>query len=227
MKLILLPGLGADGRLFDGVRCPGTEIVTPAFPEPAPRQSLPSYARALADRLRIGPGDAVGGASFGGFVAAEIAARRPVAALVLIGSALSPREVPSYYAVLEGLSRLVPDGVFARAPRNHPLVLAKFGRLTATQRALFLEMAGRASPALLRRGMRMIFGWKGVDRAEIACPIHRIHGRLDRLIRPPSAREAELIEGVGHLISMTNPGRVGRFLAERLQRKGSTGRNPP
>jgi len=48
--------------------------------------------------------------------------------------------------------------------------------------------------------------------------IHRIHGRLDRLIRPPSAREAELIEGGGHLISMTHPGRVGRFLAERLLR---------
>jgi pimeloyl-ACP methyl ester carboxylesterase len=216
MKLVLLPGLGADGRLFAGVRCPGWEVVTPSFPDPAPRQSLSSYARALADRLRVGPGDAVGGASFGGFVAAEIAARRRVASLVLIGSALSPREVPAYYAVLERLSRWVPEGVFARAPRSHPLLLAKFGRLTAAQRALFLEMAGRASPALLRRGMRMIFGWKGVERQEIACPVHRIHGRLDRLIRPPSAREAELIEGGGHLISMTHPGTVGRFLAEWL-----------
>jgi pimeloyl-ACP methyl ester carboxylesterase len=216
VRVILFPGLGADDRLFAGIGVPGAEIVTPAFPEPAPRQSLSTYARALADALRIGPADVVGGASFGGFVAAEIAARRPVAALVLIGSALSPREVPSSYVVIERLSRLVPDGIFASAPRNHPLLMAKFGRLTAAQRALFLDMAGRASPVLLRRGMRMIFGWKGVDRAEIACPVHRIHGRLDRLIRTPSAREAELIDGGGHLVSMTHPGRVGRFLAKRL-----------
>jgi pimeloyl-ACP methyl ester carboxylesterase len=64
--------------------------------------------------------------------------------------------------------------------------------------------------------MRMIFGWKGVERSAIVCPVHRIHGRLDRLIRPPSAREAELIDGGGHLISMTHPGRVGGFLTKRL-----------
>ena len=76
----------------------------------------------------------------------------------------------------------------------------------------------------LHVSMWMLFGWKGVERSEIACPVHRIHGRLDRLIRPPSAREAELIEGGGHLIAMTHPGRVGRFLAERLIQCG--GGNP-
>jgi pimeloyl-ACP methyl ester carboxylesterase len=58
----------------------------------------------------------------------------------------------------------------------------------------------------------MIFGWKGAERAAIGCPVHRIHGRLDRLIRPPSSREAEIVEDGGHLLAMTHPERVGQFL---------------
>ncbi len=217
MRLVLLPGLGADDRMFAGLRCSGLELVTPTLPEPGVRQTLASYARTLADRQRIGPADAVGGASFGGFVAAEIAAQRRVAALVLIGSALSPREVPPYYAVMERLSRMLPDGFFASAPRNHPLILAKFGRLSPAQRALFLDMAAKTSPALLRRGLRMIFGWDGVRQGDLTCPVHRIHGRLDRLIRAPSAREAALVAGGGHLIAMTHPEAVGRLIESRLQ----------
>ncbi len=216
MRLVLFPGLGADGRMYSGLRLPGIETVTPDWPEPGPRDSLSSFARALADGLEIGADTVVGGSSFGGFVAAEIAARRRVRALVLIGSALSPREIPSYYAVLEKLSRVIPEGFFERAPRNNPLVLAKFGRLSAPQRALFLDMAAKASAALLDRGLRMVFRWEGVRKEDLSCPLHRIHGRIDRLIRPPSAREAELVAGGGHLIAMTHPGAVSRFLRERL-----------
>jgi pimeloyl-ACP methyl ester carboxylesterase len=217
MSLVLFPGLGADGRMYSGLRCPGVEIVTPDWPDPAPRPSLTSYARSLADGLGIGPDTAVGGSSFGGFVAAEIAAQRRVRALVLIGSALSPGEIPSYYAVLERLSRMLSEGLFDRAPRNNPLVLAKFGRLTAPQRALFLDMAGKASAGLLQRGLRMIFDWEGVRREDLTCPLHRLHGRLDRLIRPPSNREAEIVAGGGHLIAMTHPGVVSRFLRRTLE----------
>ena len=217
MRLVLLPGLGADGRMHSGLRCPGVEIVTPDWPVPEPRASLSSFARSLADRLGIGPDTAVGGSSFGGFVAAEIAARRRVRALVLIGSALSPAEIPSCYAVLERMSRLVPEGLLDRAPRDNPLVLARFGRLSASQRALFLDMAGKASEVLLRRGARMIFEWRGVRKEALSCPLHRIHGRLDRIIAPPPGREAELVAGGGHLIAMTHPEAVSRFLARSLR----------
>jgi len=216
MRLVLLPGLGADGRMYSGLRLPGLEIAAPDWPAPEPRSSLPSFARALADRLQIGPDAAVGGSSFGGFVAAEIAARRRVRALVLIGSALSPAEIPSTFAVIERLSRLLPERLLDRAPRDNPLVLAKFGRLTAPQRALFLDMASKAPASLLRHGLRMTFGWEGVRKEDLSCPLHRIHGRLDRLIPPPPAREAELVAGGGHLIAMTHPAAVIRFLRRSL-----------
>jgi pimeloyl-ACP methyl ester carboxylesterase len=200
-----------------GLRVPGVETVTPDWPEPGPRDTLSSFARRVADRFEVGPDTAVDGSSFGGFVAAEIAAQRPVRACALIGSAISPGEIPSCHAALGKLSRLIPEGLLDRAPRNNPLVLAKFGRLSAPQRALFLDMASKAPGALLERGLRMIFGWKGVRREDLTGPLLRIHGRLDRLIRPPSAREAELVAGGGHLIAMTHPEIVNRFLRRSLE----------
>src|SRR5690242_21168127 len=78
-RLVLFSGMGADGRLFRSIRIPEAEIVTPDHAEPAPGETLPQYAVRIADRLNIEPADFVGGISFGGMLAGEIAQQRRVA----------------------------------------------------------------------------------------------------------------------------------------------------
>ena len=72
MRLILLPALGADERIFSFLgELPG-ESVFPNLPVPFPKESMETYASRLAGKLVVQDTDLIGGVSFGGMVAAEI-----------------------------------------------------------------------------------------------------------------------------------------------------------
>lgn len=215
MRLILFSGLGADGRLFRELRCPGLSLVTPPHIDPEEGESLPAYARRLADRLGIGAADAVGGASFGGFIAAEIAAQRPCAGLVLIGSALSPRGIPAALSIVAKLSNRVSDVALRKAFQVDPSLVSLVEPLPQPHRELLMDMFRNASMALLRRGANMIFHWKGVKKPP--CPVHRIHGAKDRVICARPAEVDEMVKGGGHLLTFSHPERVSRFIVTRLE----------
>src|SRR5512146_991900 len=100
-RLVLFSGMAADGRLFRSIRIPEVEIVTPDHADPAPGERLTQYARRIADSLCIQAEDIVGGISFGGMLAGEIARQRPVAGLILLGSCLRPDRLPRSYRWIE------------------------------------------------------------------------------------------------------------------------------
>ncbi|NIQ93702.1 MAG: hypothetical protein GWO11_05725, partial [Desulfuromonadales bacterium] len=81
MRLILLPGLAADERMYGGLGDIGVALLTPRLPAPRRGETMPEFARRVADELQIGESDLIGGCSFGSLVAAEIARQRPVGAL--------------------------------------------------------------------------------------------------------------------------------------------------
>lgn len=84
-RLTLFSGMGGDARLFAPLRVPEAQLITPEPLEPLAGEDLRGYALRIADSMKIGPSDVIGGASFGGMVAAEIASGRPVAGLVMLG----------------------------------------------------------------------------------------------------------------------------------------------
>ena len=213
MRLVLLSGLGADGRLFREIDCPGVELVTPPHLEPFEGEALSAYARRVAERWGLAPEDAVGGASFGGMVAAEIESHRPAAALVLIGSSVSPRSIAAPLALIERASRAVADAAVRYAFRIDPRVVALVESLPPANRALLMEMF-RATPlAVLRRGAAMIFRWTG---ASPRCAIHRIHGDRDRIIGARPTEVDVLVPGGGHLLPFSHPREVSAFIGRTL-----------
>ena len=72
-RLIMLPGLGADERLFEPQRAafPGLEV--PPWLPHEPEESLDAYARRMAATIWPSEHFYIGGASFGGMVALEMA----------------------------------------------------------------------------------------------------------------------------------------------------------
>lgn len=219
MKLLLLSGLGADGRLFRELGCPGLDLIMPDHREPESGESLPDYAKRVAERGGVTSDMAVGGASFGGFVAAEIAAQRPCAGLVLIGSALSPLGIHPLLTVVEKVARGVSDGALRQAFRIDPRLVSLVGPLSPPHRELLLDMFKTCPVTLLRRGADMVFRWKGV--ADLRCPVHRIHGAKDRIIRAERREVDAWIEDGGHLPTLTHPEEVSRFLVRRILARGT------
>lgn len=123
MRLLLLPGLGADRRLFDAQRACTAPIEVIEWIEPHREESLADYAKRLAATIDTSSPFLLGGASFGGMVALEMARHVRPRAVVLIGSCRSPRTLPWFYRPLAALAPLMPiaalGGLLARVFGAH------------------------------------------------------------------------------------------------------------
>ena len=100
-RLVLLPGLGTTGELFRPQRRAFPDLEVPPWLDPHRGESLPGYGRRMAAALAPGPSDLVlGGVSFGGMVALEMARHLPTRAVGLIASCVSSQVLTSVARVL-------------------------------------------------------------------------------------------------------------------------------
>src|SRR4051812_45705088 len=93
--LILLPGMGADERLFVPQReVFGDQLIVPKWISHVENDTIATYAQRLAEKVDPKKPCFVGGASFGGFVAMEMARHLQTLGVFLIGSVRTPDEMP-------------------------------------------------------------------------------------------------------------------------------------
>jgi pimeloyl-ACP methyl ester carboxylesterase len=161
-------------------------------------RSIGAFADRVIREAEISDGATVIGSSFGGIVACEIARKRKLQSLVLIGSAVKPDEVSALLAVLHPLVRLTPIEFVQTAMGKLPSELT--------------EMFSRSEAPFIRAACTAIFEWGGFDEAHIT-PV-RLHGRRDRVIPLPAPVDLAL-DG-GHLIAMSHPDECVGFLKARL-----------
>ena len=200
-RLFLFSGMGGDARLFREIRVAGIELITPDHVEPKDAEDLVSYATRLVKQYDIRPLDVVGGASFGGMLAAQMTALFPVAGLVLLGSCYHPRSLPQGYRLAERVGRLIPDFVLGLRSWR-PLVRWRFAPVTEHAEECLLAMAATCSTLTLRRFGAMLVEWRGVET--LSCPKLSVHGAWDRMI-PAAQAEADLIlSDAGHAFTLTH-----------------------
>lgn len=213
-RLFLLPGLGADERMFETLGAPGLSLTPARLPVPEPDEPMPAYSLRVAARLQLRPEDWLGGASFGGLVAADIARRRPLGGLVLIGGALNSNALTGPAPLLGKLVRFMPLSPL-RALLSTPTGLSvAFGPLAAPQARLLTDMLAATPDGMLREGGRLATGYfPGIPPL---CRAHAIHGARDRLMRPPALPGCRMIADGGHGIAITHAREVSAFLQEIL-----------
>ena len=108
MPIILLSGMAADERLFEAQAAAFPNLRVQPWVPPLPGESLRRYAARLAPLVDPGQPCLVGGASFGGVVALELAARLPALGCILIGSIRSPAGLPWRWRLLRPIAMLGP-----------------------------------------------------------------------------------------------------------------------
>jgi len=216
LRVVLIPGMGADARLFAPQRAAGLDFEVPTLPIPQRGEDLPAYAARVRDALDLDGPCVLGGMSFGGMLACELAAICRTKAVVLIATCRNREPIPRYYYGAELLSRMLPDVVIRRRCVASSRLLASLERLDRAQYELIRDMSLNVPVLFLRRVARMILTWRGAP--PLPCPVYHIHGRRDRVIPIKRLNPDVVIEDGGHLINMTHADEVNRFISDCLIR---------
>ncbi|AHF94488.1 hypothetical protein OPIT5_17540 [Opitutaceae bacterium TAV5] len=212
--IYVLPGMGADNRMYAGSWRKLPDCVFLDWPAYAGETSLAAVARRVVDEAGIGDDAVVVGTSLGGMVACEIAKIRRVRQLVLVASAVRKEEVSRVLAALRPLAGLLPGGWVKVVTGN--LLKSLAGGLREAERDVVREavrMYVESDPCFVRAMCRAIFRWEGFDvqaARESGVTVLRLHGKRDRVLLPSGDVDAWL-EG-GHLITMTHARECIEFL---------------
>jgi pimeloyl-ACP methyl ester carboxylesterase len=220
--LILIPGLGADGRIFDPQRVLPWPILIVQWIDPKSRESMAGYAARLAATLTVAPPYFLCGMSLGGMLALEMARHLQPEAVILISSARSSAGIrPLYRLAGRGLAA-VP--LWGELPRCASDPLARFfaryalpshNNLTPEQTDLCVEVSTSCSPRFVRWACRAVTTWPGLERIDV--PVYHIHGELDRMIPLKRVHPDYVVRSGGHLINITHADEVNRYLREKIE----------
>lgn len=211
-QLFLLPGLGADHRLFEPQRLAFPQLVVPPWIPPRRNESLSDYAARMAETIR--PTRDVpfvlGGVSFGGMMAYEMARHLRPDATVLIATCRTRSGLRPVFRAARWLLPALPVQAWAVAKLlAGPAVQLRFDA-TAERKRLAVEMFKQMDSRFMHWTLQAILNWdpKPVDGVRVV----QIHGRRDMLIPAGRVKADQYIADGGHLINITHADQVNAFI---------------
>jgi len=205
METIILPGMGADSRMYPGKSYENIpSVIFAEWPEYQGEESIDQVAESVIENYHIKPDTTVGGSSLGGMVALRIARILNLKKVILIGSATGPEFVNPVLKRLSHLSDLDPINLIQ-------LLSGMFNTEGGNDVVAMLEDADNR---FINAMCKAIFNWNGVN--DFQCEICHIHGSDDKVILPPDTG-AEIITGGGHLIAMTHGTLVADFIKKQIE----------
>ncbi len=208
--LYLIPGMGADARLFEGLQREGLAFQALDFIPAIPGESLKEYALRLGEGIDRSRPWIVGGVSLGGIMAGEIALAAGAESLVLISSVKNSTELPFYFK----LAKWVPvyklfSGGFLK--RHGPK--ASHRGLQAWQIKILRDLRTDADDAFISWAIDAIVRWR--RRGQPAQTLH-IHGTQDFMFPSLFLGERVVVPGGRHVMVVTHAreiaAEVKRFL---------------
>jgi pimeloyl-ACP methyl ester carboxylesterase len=221
LPLVLLPGLGADHRLFQAQTASLAGLITPDWIDPARDETLETYAKRMAGVVDPGGPCIVGGASFGGMVALEMARYLEARACLLIGSIRSREELPKWVRAAKPLISATPSWLMGTAPGAALALRATAGRLAGPRVRSLLEQFGGTSGRFLRWALLAMLRWETLAKP-LSIPVFHIHGDRDHVLPHRLTRPDVVVPDAGHLLMLTYPKAVNEFLeSHRTQLSGS------
>jgi pimeloyl-ACP methyl ester carboxylesterase len=203
----LIPGLGADERVFRGLNLPGPATVLSWLPPQSATEPLRHYAARLAEAVPTEQACLLVGVSFGGLLALEIGRLRPLARVVLISSLANANQLPLLLKLgrATGLYRLVPFGLLPKLPR---LAQWFFGARNGREYRLLSRILLDTDSVFARWATEQLLKW---DSTGVPTAVH-LHGTHDRLLPAGTAPIDYPLPGAGHFMIVSHAAEISRIL---------------
>ncbi len=216
-RLILLPGLAADERMYAQLKDLPVPLITPRLLIPQRQETMPAYALRHVQWLNISANDVVGGCSFGSMVASEICRQRSTRGLILLSGALSSSTLAPSAQKLKVVNNFIPYAIARQIIMSSKFLRAVFGASDADKFELARQMIADTPRELLLRGSRLATGYIGdMARAPLKCSVFALHGGQDRVLSAPDVEDCNIIADAGHGMVISHPEQVEAFLRQVL-----------
>ena len=163
----------------------------------------------------------LGGFSFGSAVAQELSMHLRCDGVIIVGGLQNGRELrETVRYVGMHIIRHTPDIVFHLATPIVRLILRHYTKLSKTDVHLCINMYRKFSKRLFRNAYYSTTHWQG---REVHCPMLRIHGADDQIIRPPQkhvdmAENVILVATAKHLVNFSHANAVNRAIEDFVDR---------
>lgn len=186
--LVLLPGMNGKTSLYARVWPHFPELITPEWIEPEINEPLVDYAWRFAETLhpQITEPCTLGGTSFGGMVAHELAVALGLSSCLLISTVRTPAELPPDWQELRHLAAAGEEALWGQ-PRFKTRFLCWAAWATLT--------------------------WE-LSAGAMAVETRLLHGDLDRTFPLECVQPDQIVVGGGHVLPMTHPEAVVAFISQ-------------
>jgi pimeloyl-ACP methyl ester carboxylesterase len=212
LPLILLPGLNGDPRVFARQLDAFPHATIVSWPQPVLHETLCDYARRLAESIHPDRPCVIGGVSFGGIVAIEVARHLPAKACIVMASARDARGLPAHLRVLRPLALAIPamilDSAIGAGWTSAAMASPRVGRQ--------IKRMSADEAAFRRWALRAMMTWKPIKPT--ACPIFQIHGTHDSSFPRGSHFADAVVANAGHMLTLTHAEAVNA-LVDKVLRK--------
>jgi len=212
-KLFLIPGLGADCRIYKNIDLEGYDVVHVEWIVPDRTDTLSSYAQKLIDHYDIISESIVIGNSLGGMIGMEIAKKIDLDKVILISSIKSVDEAPWYFSFFRAtrLHHLIP---VQKLTSLEFLIEYAFGGMSEKDQQLFADMLRNTSPLFVKWAMDAILGW---NNHRIIKNVYHITGDRDKVFPYKNIKGATIVKGGTHVMIFTKATEINTWLQNILK----------
>jgi pimeloyl-ACP methyl ester carboxylesterase len=212
-RIFLIPGLGADTRVFNNIDLNGHEVICIDWIDPVKTDTLTTYAQKLIRHYYITPKSIVIGNSLGGMIAVEIAKIVPLEKVILISSIKAVDEVPWHFYFFRSVPvyKLIPGRVFNSMGFLIKLI---FGQMNEADAWLFNDMLKNTSPKFIKWAIPAMLKW---DNKTIPANIIQISGDKD-LVLSYKVKDAIIIKGGSHIMIFDKAKEINKILKRILKK---------
>ena len=210
--IYLLPGQGADCRLFKYIEFP-YDTVHLEFPVPEKKTTLREYAHGFIPRIDTSKPFILIGVSLGGMICSELTDTLEPDLTIVISSAKYRAELPGRYKFQKTipLNKIIPKGMTKWGAK----VLAPIVEPARKQdKETFRSMIEAKDPAYIKRTVDMVINW---NKEGYNDRIIHIHGDRDHTLPHRKVRYDYLVENGTHMMVYIRGDEVSRLINEILQ----------
>lgn len=213
-KIYLIPGLGADGRMYTHQLKVLQNAVVLEHQKPLPGETITAYAQRLTAKVNTKEPFILVGTSLGGIIAIEMAQFIKPKKIILISSVKHRNELPGWIRSMKHLKlhHLITGETLIKLGNSN--IKRIITRRDASVAQLLVDMHNNADPKFLEWAINEVVNWQGQpnNKHEI---VH-IHGTMDRLFPHRHINNAVYVKGGTHIMGLTQAADVNKALLKAI-----------